>query len=140
MARATETSGPELKGVAQGVQAHDALLRDLFKGIIPLLARPDVPLFIKVFVAGFIFLGIYTSASLVILLADVATSFASRQIDVRTYLGFLGGTLALLLLMISIGAGAAQRFENEKTLEANMQAVTRARRQRLKVVTSTSDK
>jgi hypothetical protein len=140
MGRAPETSGPGLKGVAAGAQAHDALLRDLFRGIIPLLARPDVPLFIKVFVAGFIFLGIYTSASLVILLADVATSFASRRIDIRTYLGFLGGTLVVLLLMVSIGAGTAQRFENEKTLEANMHAVTRARRQRLNAVTNVRGK
>jgi hypothetical protein len=44
----------------------------------------------------------------------------------------------VLLLTISIGAGAAQRFENEKTLEANMNAVTRARRQRLKAATDLS--
>lgn len=135
MAHAPKTSGPELNEVVKSAQAHDALLRDLFKGLIPLLVRSDVPLFLKIFVSGFIFLGIYTSASLVILIADVVTSFANRQIDVRTYLGFLAGTLVALLVMISIGAGTAQRFENEKTLEANMHAVTRVRRQRLKSTT-----
>jgi len=119
---------PDLTGLVEGAKAHEALLRELFKGIIPLLARPDVPLFIKTFITGLIFLGISTSSCVVILLAQV---FSPRQIDVRPYLVFLISTLALLLLSTSLGARSAQRFESEKGLEANMNAVTRSRRSRL---------
>jgi hypothetical protein len=131
MATPPRKSGPDLGPLGESAKAHDALLRELYKSVLPLLAKSDVPLFIKVFVAGFIFMGIYASGSVLILLADVATSFSDRRIDVRTYLISFAATLGVLLLAISVVARAALRYESERALEANMVAVTRARRQRM---------
>ena len=130
MARGPKAHDHHFKTVTEGAEAHDALLRELFKSVVPLLGQAEVPPFIKILVTGLIFLGVSTSAAVVVLLADVATSFAGHQIDVRTYLAFIGASLGVLLLAISFATRAALRFENEHALAANMHAVTQARRQR----------
>jgi hypothetical protein len=130
---ADKSEAPEvsLKSVEKAAAESQKLLRFIASQLTRLFTDKSLPLQLKLFLVPLLFMIPLYSLMILVFFGDLLYCIArSKEMHSDYYLIFLGTTMLMTAVLLLAFGAVANKFENTRALEEQLQEVTNARRPR----------